>query len=219
LNVAAGDVVIMPGLNVWYPEHNRNLGEYVRAQGGRLVVVVHDFGPVTAAQYFPASYRAAYRGWMESLFPFADLFVADSENTRREMNVIAPELRRADCIVNPLAHEFPNELPNGAANVVAAIKPKVTQLEDYVLHVGRIEPRKNVVGLIKVWARLAGELWVRASAPGSGRSLQRSIEGVRHYPQCHRRQRGPHPLPRGPFRSGTRAALCRLPLCRLPLLL
>jgi glycosyltransferase involved in cell wall biosynthesis len=158
LNVAAGDVVIMPGLNVWHPEHNRNLGEYVRAQGGRLVVVVHDFGPVTAAQYFPASYRAAYRGWMESLFPFADLFVADSENTRREMNVIAPELRRADCIVNPLAHEFPNELPNGAANVVAAIKPKVTQLEDYVLHVGRIEPRKNVVGLIKVWARLAGEL-------------------------------------------------------------
>src|SRR5260221_11988837 len=71
LNVAAGDVVIMPGLNVWYPEHNRNLGECVRAQGGRLVVVVHDFGPVTAAQYFPASYRAAYRGWMESLFPFA----------------------------------------------------------------------------------------------------------------------------------------------------
>lgn len=158
LNVAAGDVVIMPGLNVWYPEHNRNLGEYVRAQGGRLVLVVHDFGPVTAAQYFPTAYRAAYHGWMESLFPFVDLFVADSENTCREMNVIAPELRRADCIVNPLAHEFPGELPNEAAKSVVAIKPEVSQLEDYVLHVGRIEPRKNVVGLIKVWARLAGEL-------------------------------------------------------------
>jgi glycosyltransferase involved in cell wall biosynthesis len=157
-NVAAGDVVIMPGLNVWYPEHNRILGEYVRSQRGRLVVVIHDFGPVTAAQYFPASYQSAYRGWIESLFPFADLFVADSENTRREMGGIAPELRRADCIVNPLAHEFANELPSEAANGVAPIKAEVAQLGDYVLHVGRIEPRKNVVGLIKVWTRLAGEL-------------------------------------------------------------
>jgi len=166
LNVAAGDVVIVPGLNVWYPEHNRDLGAYVCAKGGRLVAVVHDFGPVTAAQYFPDSYQAAFREWMESLFPFVDLFVADSEHTRREMNVVAPELYRAYCIVNPLAHEFPNEslneppseLADKAANAVTAIKPEVAQLDNYVLHVGRIEPRKNMVGLIKVWASLAAEL-------------------------------------------------------------
>jgi len=166
LNVAAGDVVIVPGLNVWYPEHNRDLGAYVRTTGGRLVAVVHDFGPVTAAQYFPVSYQAAFREWMESLFPFVDLFVADSESTRREMNLVAPELYRAHCIVNPLAHEFaneslnelPSEFADKAANAVTAIRPEVTQLDNYVLHVGRIEPRKNVVGLIKVWARLAGEL-------------------------------------------------------------
>ena len=162
LNVAAGDVVIVPGLNVWYPEHNRDLGEYVRAKAGRLVAVVHDFGPVTAAQYFPASYRAAFREWMESLFPFVDLFVADSEHTRREMNVVGTALRRAPCIVNPLAHEFSNEpsseVAGKVANAANTIKPEVARLDNYVLHVGRIEPRKNVVGLIKVWARLAAEL-------------------------------------------------------------
>jgi len=155
--IAAGDLVIVPGLNVWYPEHNRELGEQVRAQGGRLVVVVHDFGPVTAAQYFPTSYQAAFRDWIKSLFPYANLFVADSENTRREMYAAAPDLRgRVDCIVNPLAHEFPNGFPNGAAS---GLRPEVAELAgDYVLHVSRIEPRKNLVGLIKVWARLAGEL-------------------------------------------------------------
>jgi glycosyltransferase involved in cell wall biosynthesis len=155
--IAAGDLVIVPGLNVWYPEHNRELGEEVRAQGGRLVVVVHDFGPVTVAKYFPASYQAAFRDWIESLLPYASLFVADSEYTRREMSVATPHLHgRVECIVNPLAHEFPNEAPTGAG---AELRSEVTELaKDYVLHVGRIEPRKNVAGLIKVWARLADEL-------------------------------------------------------------
>ena len=156
--IAPGDPVIAPGLNVWYPEHNRSLGAHVRAQDGRLVVVVHDLGPLTAAQYFPESYQAAFRGWIESLFPYADLFVADSEHTRREMQAVAPELRRADCVVNLLAHEFPNALLHDGSNVAAALRPEVAQLKDYVLHVGRIEPRKNMVGLIKVWALLADEL-------------------------------------------------------------
>jgi glycosyltransferase involved in cell wall biosynthesis len=167
LAIAAGDLVIVPGLNVWYPEHNRELGEHVRAQGARLVVVVHDFGPMTAAQYFPASYQAAFRDWITNLFPYADLFVADSEYTRREMNAVPPELRRANCLVNPLAHEYPNQYPNQYQNqypnqlpnaAAAGMRPAVADLEDYVLHVGRIEPRKNLAGLIKVWARLAGEL-------------------------------------------------------------
>jgi len=40
------------------------------------------------------------------------------------------------------------------------LRPEVAQLteRDYVLHVGRIEPRKNLVGLVKVWGRLAHEL-------------------------------------------------------------
>jgi glycosyltransferase involved in cell wall biosynthesis len=155
--IAAGDLVVVPGLNVWYPEHNRQLGEQVRAQGGRLVVIVHDFGPVTAAHYFPTSYRAAFRDWIESLFPYADLFVADSEYTRREMYAAVPDLRgRVDCMVNPLAHEFAHEFPTGPG---AELRTEVAELAGgYVLHVGRIEPRKNLVGLIKVWARLAGEL-------------------------------------------------------------
>jgi len=156
--IAPGDPVIAPGLNVWYPEHNRSLGAHVRAQDGRLVVVVHDLGPLTAARYFPGSYQAAFRGWIESLFPYADLFVVESEHTRREMQAIAPALRRADCVVNPLAHEFPNALSSGRPNAAAALRPEIAQLGDYVLHVGRIEPRKNMVGLINVWARLADEL-------------------------------------------------------------
>jgi glycosyltransferase involved in cell wall biosynthesis len=153
-DIAAGDLMIVPGLNVWYPEHNRELGRHVRARGARLVVVVHDLGPVTAPQYFPASYRAAFRDWMESLFPHADLFVAVSEHTSREMAAIDPALRRdTPCIVNPSAHEFPHA---GAA----ASNPQVDELigRDYVLHVGRIEPRKNLIGLVKVWGRLAHEL-------------------------------------------------------------
>jgi glycosyltransferase involved in cell wall biosynthesis len=153
-DIAAGDLVIVPGLNVWYPEHNRALGSHVRAQGGKLVVVVHDLGPATAAAYFPASYRAAFRDWMHSLFPYADLFVAVSNHTSREMAAIDPALRRdTPCIVNPSAHEFP------LAGATTS-NPLVDELigRDYILHVGRIEPRKNLIGLVTVWGRLAREL-------------------------------------------------------------
>ena len=151
--IAAGDLVIAPGLNVWYPEHNRELGMHVRAAGARLAVVVHDLGPITAAQYFPASYREAFRQWTESLFPHADLFVADLQHTADEMARIDPALRRnAPCLVNPLAHEF--------AQGAASVRPDASRLTelDYVLHVGRIEPRKNLIGLVTVWGRLASEL-------------------------------------------------------------
>lgn len=157
--IAAGDLVIVPGLNVWYPEHNRGLGAHVREQGARLVVVVHDLGPVTAAEYFPASYRAAFRGWMESLFPYADQFVADSEHTAREMAALAPALRRdTPCLVNPLAHEFAlaQEFPRDDAAKAAPQFQLIS--EEYVLHVGRIEPRKNLIGLVTVWGRLAREV-------------------------------------------------------------
>lgn len=152
--IAAGDLVIVPGLNVWYPEYTGRLGAEVRAQAGRLVVVVHDLGPVTAAAYFPASYRAAFGDWMQSLFPFADLFVADSEHTRTELSTIDPALRgRAACVVNPLAHEFPRALP--ATLPQQAWEPAEGS---YVLHVGRIEPRKNIAGLVAAWGRLAADL-------------------------------------------------------------
>jgi glycosyltransferase involved in cell wall biosynthesis len=152
--ITPGDVVIVPGLNIWYPEYNRELGAHVRATGGRLVVVVHDFGPLTASEYFPESYRAAFRDWMRSLLPYADLFVADSEYTRRELDALDPALRgSAPCLVNPLAHEFPRAGDDRP-------RPEVRELlgTDYVLHVGRIEPRKNIAGLVTVWGRLAAEL-------------------------------------------------------------
>ena len=152
--IDAGDLVLVPGLNVWYPEHNSALGAYVPGRGARLVVVVHDLGPITAAAYFPASYRAAFRDWMESLLPHADLFVAVSEHTRRELAALDNSLRRDTvCIVNPDAHEFPlvgASEPDGSINQLAQ--------SDYVLHVGRIEPRKNLIGLVTVWGRLAREL-------------------------------------------------------------
>jgi glycosyltransferase involved in cell wall biosynthesis len=154
LGIAANDLVIVLGLNVWYPEHNRALSSHVRAAGAKLVVVVHDLGPATAAEYFPASYRAAFRDWMQSLFPYADLFVAVSEHTRREMAAIDPALRRdTPCVVNPSAHEFLHAGPTISNRRIDELIGL-----DYILHVGRIEPRKNLIGLVTVWGRLAREL-------------------------------------------------------------
>jgi glycosyltransferase involved in cell wall biosynthesis len=91
---------------------------------------------------------------MQRLLPHADLFIAISRHTRAELATLDPALlaaRRA--IVTPLAHEFPH-----AAS--GAVSPEIERIraQDYVLHVGRIEPRKNLVTLLQVWRRLAGEL-------------------------------------------------------------
>ena len=152
--IAAGDVVIVPGLNVWYPEYNRDLGAHTRTKHARLAAVLHDFGPVTEAQYFPHSYRAAFRDWMESLLPHADLLIAYSQHTQHELQTLCPALAKdRRRVVIPLAHEF---LQGGDSK----LRREVADLcaGRYALYVGRIEPRKNILALVRVWARLAREL-------------------------------------------------------------
>ena len=140
--IAAGDVVIVPGLNVWYPEYNRDLGEHTRTKHARLATILHDFGPITAGQYFPDSYRAAFRDWMESLLPHADLFIAYSQHTQRELQTMCPALAKdRRCVVTPLAHEF---LQSGDSKLRREVDDLCTG--HYVLYVGRVEPRKNGLG-------------------------------------------------------------------------
>lgn len=153
LEMAAGDVILLPGLNLWYPEYNRSLGELCRARGAHLGLVVHDLGPITAPSFWPRSYCAAFEAWVDTLFPYVNLFVAVSEFTRNQLRTLPfASKAEATCVLNPLAHEF--TFGGGGSE-----RQDVLQLSasEFVLYVGRIEPRKNIIGLIRVWSRLFAE--------------------------------------------------------------
>jgi glycosyltransferase involved in cell wall biosynthesis len=151
---AAGDVLLMPGLNVWYPEYNALLAGEARRQGAHVAVVVHDLGPLTAPEYFPAEYTTVYRAWLDGLLPHTDLFICDSAYTDSALRRLLEGRGAAiPSRVVPLAHE----LPQRAAEPV---RPQIEALcaTDFVLCVGRIEPRKNLTALVKTWTALAQTL-------------------------------------------------------------
>lgn len=154
---AADDVLLLPGLNVWYPEHNEAMARAARRSAARVVVVVHDLGPLTAPQYFPPEYGAAFARWLDGLTAHADLFLSDSEYTDRALrDRLARQGRATPSRVVPLAHELARRAAEPVRNEIAALAA-----EDFVLCVGRIEPRKNLVMLVRVWLALAREMGAR----------------------------------------------------------
>ncbi len=154
LGIAAGDVVLLPGLNVWYRDHNSALGAATRRAAARLIPFMHDLGPLTAAAYFPPSYRRAYAAWLDGLLPWTDAFLAASQNTARELADILRQ-RQLDLPITvvPLAHEFRRGGGEPVRSDIGALAET-----PFVLAVGRIEPRKNIEGLIAAWKALAAEL-------------------------------------------------------------
>lgn len=168
----AGDVLLIPGLNVWYPEYNAMLAGEAGRKGARVAVVVHDLGPLTAPGYFPAEYTAVYRAWFDGLLPHTDLFICDSAHTDRALrHLLAGSGAATPSRVVPLAHELPKR-------VAEPVRPEIDGLgaTDFVLCVGRIEPRKNLVALVKTWIDLAPAFGERMPALVlAGRANSRTV--------------------------------------------
>jgi glycosyltransferase involved in cell wall biosynthesis len=144
------------------------------------VVTIHDL----ASLRYPRSYHPARRRYQEQIVrssvATAARIVAISESTRQELIALlglAPER----VVVIPPAVE-PEFLPPADPETVRAFRFARGLPEQYVLSLGTLEPRKNVMGLLEAYARLRG---LDSAAP----SLV--IAGARgwHAPALHERAR------------------------------
>ena len=124
------------------------------AQPGALnVCTLHDLTPLL----FPELHTAENQELHWEKFRFAqeqaDVVIADSEATKRDIVEhlgIAPErVKVVYCGVSPAFHPIQDR-----AYLEAVLNPRGLEPQGYILHVGTIEPRKNLVRLIEAYAQL-----------------------------------------------------------------
>ncbi|HXF56418.1 MAG TPA: glycosyltransferase family 1 protein [Actinomycetota bacterium] len=119
------------------------------AGGQRLVVTVHDLAFLVHPGALTTTWRLLHRAGLRRTVRTARAVIAPSRHTAEDL------LRRtrlpADRVhVVPLAPA----LPEGAADV-SAVLDRLKVRRPYVLFVGTLEPRKNLVRLVQAYRRVA----------------------------------------------------------------
>jgi glycosyltransferase involved in cell wall biosynthesis len=117
--------------------------------GQRLVVTVHDLAFLAHPELFPRQWRLMYRAALARAVRSADAITTVSRHTAEDLaRRTRFDTRRIH--VTPLA----SSLPLSHADVEGVLS-RLKVPEPYVLFVGTLEPRKNLVRLVRAYRRLA----------------------------------------------------------------
>jgi glycosyltransferase involved in cell wall biosynthesis len=119
------------------------------ADGQRLVVTVHDLAFVHYPSAFPQRWRTLYRLGLRAAVRRADAIVTPSRNTAEDV-LSRTKVDPRKLHVVPLAASPPQDGVD-VAEVIGRLKVR----PPYVLFVGTIEPRKNLVRLVRAYRRVA----------------------------------------------------------------
>lgn len=142
------------------------------------VVVVHDLTPRTLPRRHTLANRFCFNAYLEESLLAADAVVTVSEATRTEVVATFPRVNeRTVTIRNGVDERY----APGGDDEREAIRRRFSGGRPYILHLGTLEPRKGIPGLIAAWEGLATETdapdLVLAGAPGWGTApISRRIE-------------------------------------------
>ena len=121
----------------------------------RHIITVHDLSFIHYPEYLTADSRRYYKGQILASVDRADHILAVSEATKRDLidvldvpaELITVQLHGVDEIFEPLPRET-------TSPVIRALDLP----DEYILFVGTLEPRKNIVGLARAYRDLTLEL-------------------------------------------------------------
>ncbi|MGH2594342.1 MAG: glycosyltransferase family 4 protein [Actinomycetota bacterium] len=120
--------------------------------GQRLVVTVHDLAFERFPELFPRSWRWLYRAGLRAATKRADAILVPSKNTADDL-LARTSVDPTRVHVTPLAPSIATS-EDDPADVLA----RLGVTAPYVLSVGTIEPRKNLVRLIRAYRQVAPEV-------------------------------------------------------------
>jgi glycosyltransferase involved in cell wall biosynthesis len=120
--------------------------------GQSLVVTVHDLAFERFPERFPRSWRLLYRAGMRAAARRADAILVPSHATAEDLRALT-SVDPAKVHVTPLAATIPDVTQDPAAALARLGVP-----HPYLLFVGTLEPRKNVVTLVRAYRQVAPDV-------------------------------------------------------------
>lgn len=119
---------------------------------GPVVVTLHDLIAIRFGADIPRGSRLYFGTWMPFSYRFADHIIAPSEHTKRDViDVLGIDERKITVIYEAAAESF---RPLHDERALATIRAKYQTGDRFILHVGTINPRKNLEFLVRVFAEV-----------------------------------------------------------------
>lgn len=118
----------------------------------KSVIVVYDLSFLNASQYATKSFRKYMSRIVPKSVKQASHVVAISENTKREIiSEYGTDPKKITVIYPAVNHDF---FKPAKKEAIETVKQKFRIERPYILSVGTQEPRKNLIGLLKAFAKL-----------------------------------------------------------------
>lgn len=164
------DRILILGATWDFRGHAEALLKQKAASGFKVYQMVHDLIPIVTPEHVGEDVPLRYERYIDDIFRAADVILANSNATANDVGryAAAKNLSFPRVIVVPLAHEFFLGAPEPAERrPLRLFNDKNYRLRDYltarasgfvidpyVLVVGTIESRKNILRLIRIWMEL-----------------------------------------------------------------
>ena len=129
-----------------------------KAAGNRVYQLIHDVMPLTMPWLSHPGRDIEFRRFLGRTPEYVSQFLCVSDQTEADLKTVAAAIGvDIPSRVTPMAHEF-----IGAKDGHEAVRHAVRAIGEFpfILCVGTIELRKNVLSLCKVWARLQQEFGI-----------------------------------------------------------
>jgi glycosyltransferase involved in cell wall biosynthesis len=126
----------------------------LRLSNAKYVVTIHDLTAWKFPETLPPIYLPYIKWSISHAVKIADLIVTVSDAVKQEIaELFGLNIERIRTCYNGVARSF-LESPRTAPDKIGAIKEKFGIKKDFLLFVGTIEKRKNVVTLVKAFDRV-----------------------------------------------------------------
>ncbi len=161
------------GLDIFHGLSNE-LPVGIRKSGVRSAVTIHDL----IFRHYPEHYnrvdRAIYNGKTRYACENADLVIAISESTRRDIQAAYRVKEERMAVVYPsCAPRFFRQLEAAA---LAEVRQRYGLPESFVLNIGTVNERKNLLGLLKALDRMPASLDVPLVVVGQPTAYQKKVQ-------------------------------------------
>lgn len=137
---------------LWMPMHNV---PFLRRKNLKVVVTIHDLAFKIFPTYFPKKDLAKLNCLTDHAIKSADRIIAVSEVTKKDILKFFPQISPET--ISVIHHGFDRELFEKKVSEVESekiLKSYNLTFKSYLLYVGAIQPRKNLIALIEAFEKI-----------------------------------------------------------------